>query len=218
MEILLTHLPALLSGAWHTVAVFAATATISLILAVPLAVLHEFGPVPLRLAVAGFSWIMRAAPTLVLLFFAYYALPVVGIYLEPIPSAILALSLSGAGYNLTFLAAGLRSVPREQFAASRALGIPPFRMYRRIIFPQALRAALPPLMSNLTLMLKGTSLSALVSVPELTAEAYSIVSVTYRPFEILGGAAAIYLALNSALVALQGFLERRLNLSERAAL
>ena len=216
MEILLAHAPALLSGALYTLAVFAATATLSLLIAVPLAVLYEFGPRPARAVVATFSWTMRAAPTLVLLFFAYYALPALGIFLEPIPSAILALTASGAGYNLTFIAAGLRAVPREQFAAARALGIPRLRMYRRIIFPQALRVALPPLMSNLTLMLKGTSLGALVSVPELTAEAYSVVSLTYRPFEVLGAAAVMYILLNSMLVGVQYLMEQRLDIPDTA--
>ncbi|WP_431285208.1 amino acid ABC transporter permease [Humitalea sp. 24SJ18S-53] len=211
MDMILAHAPALLWGAWNTVAIFAATAGISLALAVPLAVIYEFGPRPAALAVATFSWTMRACPTLVLLFFAYYALPALGIFLDPVPSAILALSASGTGYNLTFIAAGLRAVPPEQFAAARALGIPSRRMYRRIVFPQAMRASLPPLMSNLTLMLKGTSLAALVSVPELTAEAYSIVSLTYRPFEILGAAAVLYLILNSLLIAVQRALERRLS-------
>lgn len=198
-------------GTLYTLLVAASTIAASVILAVPLAVMRESSLGWLRTLVAGYSWIARATPALTVLFVTYYGLPVVGVYLEPIPSAIIGLTLVSTGYNLEIIRAGLRAVPQGQFDAARALGLEGRALYRYVVFPQALRIAVPPLFSNMTLMIKGSALASLVAVSELTGEAMGLISLTYKSIPILLTIGAIYLGFNLLMTLAQGFAERRLN-------
>jgi ABC-type amino acid transport system permease subunit len=83
-------------------------------------------------------------------------------------------------------------------------------MYRKVVFPQALRIAVPALFSNMTLMIKGSALASLVAVSELTGEATGLISLTYKSIPILLTVAAIYLVLNTLMTLMQGYCERRL--------
>ncbi len=194
-----------------TVWIAGATILLSVLLAFPLAVMRD-GPVrALRWVAATFSWAMRATPALTLLFLSYYGLPQVGIYLDAVPAAIAGLTFSAAGYNMEYIRAGLRAVPATQYEAARALGMPAGMILRRVIVPQAIRTIMPPLTSNLTLVMKGSSLAGMVAVTELTGAGMALISETYRPFEVLIVIAAAYLALNGLLIRMQKTVERRLS-------
>lgn len=195
--------PALLNGALVTIALTLAV----LAIATPLGVLVALGrgarSTALRSALAAASWVLRGVPPLLILFFAFFALPVVGVKLPPLPSAIIAMSAYMAFYFGEVFRSGLLSVPAGQWRAAEALGLPPGHTLVRIVLPQTLPAALPPYISHATEVLKGTALAAAVAVPELTSAAKQVFVVTYRPFEILIAAAAIYAVLDSALLLLQ---------------
>ncbi len=213
----LQYLPVLAQGVLLTILLMVVVGTCAPLLALPLALGREYGPRWVRVAVNVFSWLMRSVPTLVLLFFAYFGLPALGIYLPPLLSAMLALVVSAMGYNVEFLTAGLRAVNPAQIEACRALRMTRWQMVWRVILPQALPVSLPPLFSNLTLNLKGTALAGLVAVPEFMATIAGLISETYRPIEFLLLAAAVYLALNSVLIWLQGVAERRFSPEWQAA-
>lgn len=212
-SILIDYFPVILKGVGMTILLMLMVGTLAPLLALPLALLREYGPRWARYPVNAFSWLMRAVPTLVLLFFAYFGLPALGIYLPATVSALIALIISAMGYNVEFISAGLRAVPPQQIETCRALGIPRGKMVRRIILPQAMGVAVPPLFSNLTLNLKGTSLAGMVAVPELMSVISGLISETYRPIELLLCAAVIYLALNSLLLWLQAQVERRVSVT-----
>jgi His/Glu/Gln/Arg/opine family amino acid ABC transporter permease subunit len=201
--------PLLASATLTTIAIASATIVLSVVLAFPLAVMRDARNPALRGFAATYSWITRAAPALTLLFMAYYGLPQLGIYLDPVPAAIAGLTVSSAGYNMEYIRAGLRSVSATQYEAARALGMPFGLTLRRVIVPQAMRVIMPPLTSNLTLLLKGSSLASLVAVTELTGQGMALISFTYKPIEILLVVAAIYLALNSVLIGIHKLVERR---------
>ncbi|WP_138468753.1 amino acid ABC transporter permease [Poseidonocella sp. HB161398] len=193
-----------------TLWVAGATILLSVLLAFPLAVMRDGRIRALRWTAAVFSWAMRATPALTLLFLSYYGLPQIGIYLDAVPAAIAGLTFSAAGYNMEYIRAGLRAVPATQYEAARALGMPGWMILRRVIVPQAIRTIMPPLTSNLTLVLKGSSLAGMVAVTELTGAGMALISETYRPFEVLIVIALAYLGLNGLLIRLQKLVERRL--------
>lgn len=196
-------------GTLLTIAISVSTIVLSVLLAFPLAVMRDLPIAPLRAVVATYSWLTRAIPALTLLFLAYYGLPQFGIYLDPIPAAILGLTVSAAGYNMEYIRAGILAVPATQYEACKSLGMPLIMTLRRVIIPQAMRTILPPLTSNLTLLVKGSSLASLVAVTELTGEGMALISFTYQPVPILITVAAIYLALNTVVVSIQAAVERR---------
>lgn len=211
-DLYIDHLEKLARGVGITVLLMLVVGTVAPLLALPLALGREYGPRWTGALVSGFSWLMRAVPTLVLLFFAYFALPAFGIFLPPVLSALIALVISAMGYNVEFISAGLRAVNPAQIETCRALGMSRLQMVRRVVLPQAMPVTVPPLFSNLTLNLKGTSLAGLVAVPEFMATISGLISETYRPIEFLALAAVVYLILNSVLIWLQGAIERRLGL------
>jgi len=200
-----------------TIWISVSTIVLSLILAFPLAVMRDGRAAILRRIAAFFSWFMRATPALTLLFFTYFGLPQLGIYLDAVPAAIVGLTLSAAGYNMEYIRSGLRSVPTTQYEAARALGMPSTMILRRIIVPQAIRTIMPPLTSNLTLVMKGSSLAGMVAVTELTGAGMALISETYKPIEILLVIGIIYLILNGILIRLQKWVEYRLSFERLAA-
>ena len=114
----------------------------------------------------------------------------------------------GSAYECEIFRGGM-AIPTGQFEAARALGLSESRTWRRVVIPQTLPVVTPPLISNMTLQLKGTSLAALITLPELTGTALEAISYTYRPFEILVGVSLAYLLLDSVLTGLQVAAERR---------
>jgi His/Glu/Gln/Arg/opine family amino acid ABC transporter permease subunit len=196
-------------GTILTIIISFATIVLSVLLAFPLAVMRDLPIPPLRAIVAAYSWTTRAIPALTLLFLTYYGLPQFGIYLDPVPAAILGLTVSAVGYNMEYIRAGILAVPATQYEACKALGMPLVMTLRRVIIPQAMRTILPPLTSNLTLLVKGSSLASLVAVSELTGQGSALISFTYQPIPILITVAVIYLMLNTIVVGLQAVIERR---------
>lgn len=203
-----TVLPAFLKGALVTLELTVATLVVATPGGVLVALLRGAPSAAVRGAVMGASWVFRGIPPLLLLFFAFFGLPLMGLTLPPLPAAILAMSTYMSFYFGEVFASGLRSVPKGQWQAAAALGLPPHRVLLRIILPQTIPAALPPYISHATEALKGTALAAAVAVPELTSAAKKVFVVTYRPMEALIVAAAIYAVLDGALVLLQLLGER----------
>jgi His/Glu/Gln/Arg/opine family amino acid ABC transporter permease subunit len=155
-----------------------------------------------------YVWIFRGTPMLLHLFFIYYAAPMVGVTLDALPAAIIAMSLSSTAYNCEIIRAGLQAVHPGQVEAARAVGMTYPKILRTIIVPQAVRIIIPPYMSNAISHTKNSSLASVITVPELMLTAQMIYSSTYRAIEILTAAGAIYLVLTSCLTWLQLYLER----------
>lgn len=201
-------MPALLRGSLVTVELTVAVLVIATPLGAVVALARTSSSAPVRTTVMVLSWIFRGIPPLLLLFFAFFALPFMGIRLNPLLSAVVAMSAYMAFYFAEAFIGGLNSVPRGQWQAARALGLSPSRTLLRIILPQTIPAALPPYISHATEILKGTALAAAVAVPELSSAAKRVFVVTYRPLEVLIIAAAIYAVLDGLLLLLQMLGER----------
>ena len=154
------------------------------------------------------SWILRGIPPLVILFAAYFVVPQFGISLTPLAAAIAGFTAYNTFVVAELIVAGFRSLDREQHAAIAALGLPPFRAYRRVLLPQALPSIIPPYISYSTDMVKGTALAGSIGVLELVTRANQVILATNRPFEILIGVAVIYGIVDAGLMGLQTVAER----------
>lgn len=208
LAFILEHLPILLIATVRTIQLAVWTVTLATVLAIPLVILRQSSNLLISRIVAGYSWVMRTLPLLVVLFFGFYGLPQLNVTLPAFQTAIAFTGIQAAAYYMEIIRGGVLAVPKGQFEAARTLGLSPLRTWRRIILPQAIPVALPAYISNTTILVKGTSIASVITVSELTGVANSIISITYRPLEILLTAAAIYLALNSVLTLLQSFGER----------
>ncbi|HXC37497.1 MAG TPA: amino acid ABC transporter permease [Burkholderiales bacterium] len=163
----------------------------------------------LRPVVVAYSLFARASPVLALLFVLYYGLPKLGIYLEPLTSALIGLTFGSAAYNYEFLRAGFDAVPASQLDAAKSLGLGRLATVWKVLTPQAYRVAAPALFSNAVQIVKGSSLASLVAIDELTAASSTILAETYKAIEVLLTISLIYGLVSMAIVGLQYLYESR---------
>ena len=210
--------PFLWNGALLAVEIAALAMVGGFLLGLGLALLRlsRFGPV--RSAAWTYIWFIRGTPQLLQLVFLYDALPSVGIKLDSFTTAVLGFALNEAAFSAEIIRGGILSVNRNQGIAAAAFGMGHLLTMRRIILPQAMRAILPGLANDSIAVLKGTSIASVIFVNELTFRSQQIVGQNFKFFTVFTATGIIYLALTSAIAAVQWVLERRFNIEiERPA-
>ena len=165
---------------------------------------------PLTMLIAAYVEIIRNSPFLAQLFLIFFALPSFGIRLDPIPAAIVALTVNFAGYGVEIVGAGIDAVPIGQKEAARSLGLRPWHVFTKIVFPQAVRIIFPAYCSQLVILLLETAVVSQISVQELTHEADLLQIKTFRTFETFLVTTFIYLGLCMVLMKLCYAVGRRL--------
>ena len=167
-----------------------------------------------------YNWLFRATPTLLQLFFIWYALPQIWTgfaqsWFTPFMAAFIALSLNEGAYMSEIIRAGLLSVDPGQELAGRALGMSRRRILRRVVVPQAVRIVIPPTGNEFITLLKLTSLASIISLHEILTASQELSVVKFQYTEPLLAALLYYLAIVSVLMILQSRLERRFTWSSR---
>ncbi|MCM6773217.1 amino acid ABC transporter permease [Nocardia sp. CDC159] len=165
---------------------------------------------PLSAAARFYISIIRGTPLLVQLFIVFYALPQLGIVIDPFPAAIVAFSLNVGGYAAEVVRASILSVAHGQWEASQALGLSHVQTLGSIILPQAARIAVPPLSNTLISLVKDTSLASTILVTELLRVAQLAAAPTFDFFALYGVAAVYYWIICLILGFAQTRLETRL--------
>ena len=209
MSALVQGLPHLLRGAVSTLALAAAVLAVGTALGLAVGLLRVL-PGRAGTLVGGAVELVRAVPLLLLLFFIFFGLPALGVRIPTFPAAVLAMSLWMAANTAEVVRGGVQSISRGQFEAARSLGLGWAGTMRFVILPQATRRMLPPFVGLCTILVKDTSLAAIIGVFELTRAAQETIERTLRSFEIYGAAAAMYFALCFPLTRLAARLESRL--------
>lgn len=165
---------------------------------------------PLRWIAATYVSVIRGTPLLLQLFIIFYGLPSLGITLEPWPSAIVAFSLNVGGYASESIRGAILGVAKGQWEAADMIGLSRQQTLRRIVLPQAIRVAVPPLSNTLISLVKDTSLASAVLVTEILRKAQELAAPTFQFFLLYGVAAVYYWVVSQLLTLLQGRLEKRL--------
>lgn len=150
---------------------------------------------PLRWAVRLYISFMRGTPALVQLFVLFFALPLIGLGGRPILAAALTLGLNSGAYTAEILRGNLRVVTAGQYDAAIALGMPPWRIGCRIVLPQMLKASVPALVNEFTILLKTTPLASVVAVTELTYAGQIVIARTYTSAQVMLLVSVGYLAV-----------------------
>lgn len=183
---------------------------LSVILALFLAIVQVANIKILKQISQIYIWIFRGTPLLVQLFIIFFGLPSFGIMLDAFPAAVLAFGLNLAAYNAEVIRSAILSVPAGQTEAAYLIGLSYPQLMVRVILPQALPTAFPPLFNNLISLLKDTSLASSITVIELFTTAQQIAARTFEPFALYCEAAVIYLIFCTILTWVQGYIEKRL--------
>ncbi|WP_373414285.1 amino acid ABC transporter permease [Ensifer aridi] len=162
-----------------------------------------------RTPVIVFVEVVRNTPFLVQIFFIYFALPLMGIRLNPTVTAIIALGINGGAYAIEIIRGGVESVSRGQIEAGFALGLHKADVFRLIVLKPALRAIYPSLTSQFIMLTLTTSVCTSIAAYELTSAAQRIESDTFRSFEVYFTVTAIYLAISTLMMGLFALISRQ---------
>ncbi|MFY0311800.1 ABC transporter permease [Leisingera sp. D0M16] len=202
------YAPLALEGLWATIWILAVSTFLGFLLAVPLGLAQAVGPWYLSIPARTFCTIIRGTPLLLQIWLLYYGLgslfpqfpwirsSELWPYLRQAwPYAVLALTLSYAGYEGEVMRGAFSGVAKGQLEAAKSFGMPRFTMFRRIWLPQAVRNVLPTLGGETILQLKATPLVATITVVEIYAVSSRVRADTFIVYEPLLLLAVVYMAI-----------------------
>ena len=216
-------MPQLITAVPMTLTLTAVSFAIGNLLALPIAVARVSKNPILRLPAYIYILFMRGTPLLVQIYLIYYGfkqlLPVEfvrdswasSILRESFWYAILAFSLNTAGYTGEILRGAIQAVSYGEIEAGRAFGMSNRLIFWRITLPRAIRICLPTMSGETILLLKATSLSAVIAIHDIMGKANYIRAQELRTYEPLLGAAIVYIVLVFAMTRGLNWVERRLN-------
>ena len=162
----------------------------------------------LRGIAAAYIWIWRGTPPLVQLFLLFFGLPQLGVRLSVLQAGLIGLGLYAASYMAEIIRAGIQSIPPDQMQAARAMGFSWLQAMRYVILPQAFRIILPPFGNEFASMMRTTALLSVISFEELLRVTRIAINETHRVIELYSVAAVYYLAMYTAWLLVQLWLER----------
>ena len=214
--------PTILQGLVNTIWVSIACMAIGIIIGVLCAVARGSPNPVLRSAALFYAWFFRGTPVILqLLIWFNLALvfPRIGIpgvfdfrtvdVITPAVATLLGLGLNEGAYVSEIVRAGLLSVDRGQYEASKSIGMSYWLSLRRIILPQAMRVVVPPLGNEFIALLKITSLASIIGFSDILRNAQDIYYTNAKVIELLMVAAFWYLVVVSVLSVFQAMLENR---------
>jgi polar amino acid transport system permease protein len=162
---------------------------------------------PLNSLASLYISLMRGTPLFLQIIFIYFALPQLGLVLNPFVSGVVALSLNYGAYMSEIFRAGIQAVGYGQTEAAHALGMTPWQTMWRIVLPQAFRIIIPDIGNQFIAMQKDTALVSAISLQELMGLARQAGGPRQSLFEALVVAAIWYWLLTIVLSFLQARLE-----------
>lgn len=203
----------LLQGLGVTLGVWAASMTLGIALGFVLALIRRQRTPIISALVVVYVETFRNSPLLVQLFLVFFGLPMVlGFGFDPVPAALLTLTVNTSAFITVIVVSALDAVPKGQWEASSAFGFGYWGQLRNVVLPQAVRTMIPPTITLAVGQLQVSSLVALINVMDLT-KVGSILNVrTLEPFLIWPIVGLLYFAVSKPLSMLGGLAERRLQL------
>ncbi|MCQ4042405.1 ectoine/hydroxyectoine ABC transporter permease subunit EhuC [Streptantibioticus rubrisoli] len=199
----------LFKGLWVTVqlTVFSAALAGVIAFAAGLARLSRFWIV--RFVAGAYVEFFRGTSALVLMFWLFFALPLLGWQLAALWAGTLALGLSYGAYGSEVVRGAIRAVPVAQREAAIALSFTPWQRMRLVILPQAVPEMVPPFCNLLIELLKGTALASILGIGELAFGAQLVRLATGQSAEVYGIILAMYFVVAFVITRGMRLLERR---------
>lgn len=208
-ELAIESIPYILRGLPYTLGIALISTLFGLILGLLLASMRISNVSFLDWIARTYISFMRGTPTLVLLFLLYFGLPFIGIQFEAPTAAVIGFSINSAAYIAEIIRSSIASVAKGQWEAGYAHGLSWSFIMRKIILPQAMRIAIPPLSNVVLDIIKGTSLAAMITVPDMFQNAKIVGGREFDYMTMYILVALIYWGVCSLFGILQNHLERR---------
>jgi len=216
VHLVLDSAPFLLKGALFTLQLSIGGMFFGLLLGFILALMRLSRFWPVNWLARIYVSVFRGTPLIAQLFMIYYGLPQFGIELDPIPSAMIGLSLNTAAYASESLRGAIASIERGQWEAAASIGMTPWQTLRRVIIPQALRVIIPPLTSQYLNLAKNSSLAAAIGYPDMVSLfAGTVLNQTGQAIETMAITMSVYLAISISISLLMNWYNKHIALVER---
>ncbi|MFN3001899.1 amino acid ABC transporter permease [Mycolicibacterium wolinskyi] len=206
---LIPYLPALLKGLAVSIGVSLVAAIVGGAFGILLYAGRTSRVSVFRAASSAYIEIIRNTPLLLQLYLVYFALPQAGVNLDPVAAGILALSINNAAYMAEIYRAGFQSVPAGLREAGAALGLSPRDTFWRVLFPPAMRNVLPAITNQTILLFLASSITSVVSLPDLMHVMMGITSTTFRTIEAFTVGGLLYFAVAFLIASLSRIVETR---------
>lgn len=206
------------NGLQNTVILVSISLVLGLILAVPLAILLNYGSTTVQWLIRAYIYFFRGTPLLVQMFLIYYGFGQFDLikesflwpfFKEAYFCALFAFTLNTGAYTAEILRGAIKATNHGEIEAAMAAGMSKFLMVRRIILPSAFRRALPAYSNEIIFMLHGSALASVITIIDITGAARIINSRFYSPYEAFLTAAVFYMTLTFIIVYLVKRLEIR---------
>jgi polar amino acid transport system permease protein len=208
VEIFWRYLPDILRGMWMTIQISIAVVITGVLLGLALSLLRSYNKKWINLPIIIFVDIFRSLPPLAIILLLYFGLPGAGVSIPSFGVIWLTLSLILAAFAEEIFWAGLTSIKKGQWEASRSSGLDFNQTLAYVILPQALRLTVPPLTNRTIAITKNSALGAVIGVPEILSLAQSALSFSGNATPLMMGAFA-YLIIFVPVVFLGRSLEKR---------
>lgn len=193
-----------------TVGLIIVTAALGTVLSIAGAAARRGRSLVLRNAVGGYVELIRNTPFLVQIFFIFFGLPAIGLRLDNVTAAIIAMTINLSAYGIEIVRSGLDAVARGQWEAAAAVGLRRYRTFVSVILPQAFRVMFPALSAQIIITMLESAVVSQIAVRDLTYEADLVQSRTFLPFETYLVVAGVYFVLTGMMRHLMRASARRL--------
>lgn len=207
--ILVTSFPVVLNGFFMALGIVAVSFPLAIPLGLLLALMRMSKIKLLRGLASLYVNVVRGTPLFLQIYIAFFGLPLAGIEIASFPLGVIVLAMNSCAYQCEIMRAGIQSIPKGQFEASRSLGMNGAQTMVYVIIPQTVRRIIPTMTNEFILLYKDTSMLAAVGVMEVVMYAKTIVANTgsITPYIV---AACFYLVITLPLAKFVGNLERKL--------
>lgn len=204
------NLRLLLDGVELTVQVTALAVAWGTVVAVAMGVASLSRVGPIRWAVRAYVEVLRGVSAIILIFWVYYALPLLGLQLSSLQAGVLALGLNLSAYGAEIVRAAVQAVPRGQTEAAIAINLTTWQRLRTIVLPQALVTMLPPYGNLLIEVMKSSSLVSVIGLRDLTGQADNLRQLRAADsVDIFVTVLILYFGISLVITAVVRLIERR---------
>lgn len=189
------YYPVLIKGVIVTLELTLIGAVLGILLGIACAWARALGPRWLKPIVATYVELIRNTPFLIQLFFIFFGLPGIGVQMNEMTAANLAMVINLGAYSCEIIRAGIQATPRGQFEAGASLAMTPFETFWHVVLVPSLQRIWPALSSQVVIVMLGSSVVSQIAAEDLTFAANFIQSRSFRAFEAYFVSTAIYLVL-----------------------
>ena len=177
-------LPDLLSGLKITVLASIVAILTSVVWGCVLASLRCLNLRVLSAVIRLYIVIFRNVPLLVVMFFLFYGLPLVGVDIPAVFCGVISITLNEGAFVAEIIRGSIKNMPRGEVEAAKSLGLGRLTIIRRITFPLAFRASIPMLLGQSSIVIKDTSLFSMIMIMDLTRAGSQYYATYFSPTAI----------------------------------